>query len=91
MNYPPVDPDFYTVGAEAGMSEEDIIADWKVYCDDLQAFHESVEKNLKEMTPEARQVLDGQLEAIQAEFDAAPLPVQHGMQPFLDEIKKLLK
>lgn len=91
MNYPPIDPDFYIIGSESGMSDAEIEADWKAYCDDLQKFHEEIENSLDKITPEAKQVLNDQIGKIQAEFDAAPLPVQHGMQPFLDELKRFLK
>lgn len=90
MNYPPIDPDFYAVGVESGMSDADIEADWKVYCDDLQKFHAEINQFGAEMTPEVRETLKDELDKIQEEISAGPLPVQHGMQPFLDDLKKLL-
>ena len=38
--YPEVDPDFYAWGVKTGMSEAEIEADWKAYCDGLEQFHE---------------------------------------------------
>lgn len=41
--YPPVDPDFYSIGAASGMSDEDIQKDWEAYCDDLAKFHQELD------------------------------------------------
>lgn len=87
---PPVDPDFYSIGVESGMSDTEIQADWDAYCDDLEKFHAEIDTKLGNIPPETKQVLSDSLNLIQTELDATPLPVQHGIQPFLDEIRKWL-
>ena len=37
--YPPIDPMFYRVDFEAGMTDEEIQQDWIVYCDGLDDFN----------------------------------------------------
>lgn len=91
MNRPPIDPDFYAIGAESGMSDAEIQADWDAYCDDLEKFHQELEAAAQKTTPEQKEVLKGYLANIQKELDAMPLPVQYGMQPVLDQIKNLFK
>lgn len=85
--YPPIDPDFYSIGAASGMSDDEIKQDWEAYCDDLQKFHADIDK----LTPEAKQSMANELDSIQKELDAAPFPVQQGMQPLIDELKGLFK
>ena len=91
MKHPPIDPDFFAMGIESGMSEEDIQIDWDAYCDDLEKFHADLETAMGEIPPEKKEILNQELVKIQEELNASPLPVQYGMQPLFDEIKKLLE
>lgn len=36
--YPPVDPEFYRINHESGMSDDEIIQDWIAFCDELADF-----------------------------------------------------
>jgi hypothetical protein len=47
MRYPPIDPDFWEADEKAGMTEEEIRADWIAYCDGLEDFHERIEPSLE--------------------------------------------
>lgn len=48
---PPIDPDFYAIGANSGMTDDEIQADWDAYCDDLEKFHKELDaKNTEEIT-----------------------------------------
>jgi hypothetical protein len=49
---PPIDPEFYAIGAASGMSDEEIQADWEAYCADLETFHKDIEKNQVENPPQ---------------------------------------
>lgn len=40
VKHPEVDPDFFAWGAKNGLSEAEIEADWKAYCEGLEQFHE---------------------------------------------------
>lgn len=91
MSYPPIDPEFYRIGAESGMTDADIQADWDAYCSDLETFHRELDAAAKAVAPEERAALNDELAAIQKELDEAPLPVKHGMQPLLDDLKNLFK
>ena len=51
MKYPAVDPEFYKVDAEKGMSEEEITEDWHAFIDGLNEFSYEVDSKL-EPTPE---------------------------------------
>lgn len=53
-NYPPVDPDFYSIGAASGMSDEDIQKDWEAYCDDLKKFHTELDAQQEPSAPEPK-------------------------------------
>lgn len=44
--YPPVDPDFYSIGSASGMSDDEIQKDWEAYCDDLAKFHAEIDAAL---------------------------------------------
>lgn len=50
-SYPPVDPDFYVIGANSGLSDEEIQKDWEVFCDDLAQFHSDLDEVMQENAP----------------------------------------
>jgi hypothetical protein len=50
MNPPPIDPEFFAIGANSGMSDEEIQEDWNAYCEDLEKFHKELDaKNTEEL------------------------------------------
>jgi hypothetical protein len=56
--YPPVDPDFYAIGSNSGMSDEEIQADWQAYCDDLAKFHKDLDSAMQQTSPEQVETLE---------------------------------
>ena len=65
--HPPVDPEFFAIGAASGMSDEEIQADWDAYCDDLEKFHNEIDaRQAEEMQPEPESgaVLDALLNIV---------------------------
>lgn len=48
MKYPPIDPQFYEIDSLAGMTDDEIEADWQAYCDDMNEFCELLNNQQQE-------------------------------------------
>lgn len=51
MNYPPIDPYFYELSANGGMTEAQIEEDWHAFIDGLNEFHSDVDRSHMENPP----------------------------------------
>lgn len=68
MNYPPIDPHFYEVDAESGMTDAEIEEDWHAYIDGLNAFHAELEKTQAPMPDVTRKSFKDVVRDILAKF-----------------------
>ena len=49
--YPAIDPYFYEISSNDGMSDDQIEEDWRAFIDGLNAFHSEVDKTHMENPP----------------------------------------